>query len=145
MKKRRPRARASTGLYQDITKKYCKWIKRRKGEVQRQGACKQTGQGACKQTTDPCEGQHARSAASGPGANFLKVFSLFLPPFLITFWRCFLHFCILFRDLFLKIFFIIVPLFLISFFFGEPSRTPILLHESYAFRTCTFFEKLEFS
>ena len=35
MKKSRPRARASTGLYQDITKKYCKWIKRRKGEVQR--------------------------------------------------------------------------------------------------------------
>ena len=57
----------------------------------------------------------------------------------------FLLFLFIVSRLLFVYFFLICFTFLIFFFFGKPSRSTILLHDSCGFRTCTLFWKHDFS
>ena len=80
---------------------------------------------------------------------FESIFAWFFHDFYLhfgmIFGRLFIEFTFLFRAIFLEDVLIDFSLFLHSFFFGEPSPTRVLLNKYYGSRTCTFFEKHDFS
>ena len=97
------------------------------------------------------EGSSGRNPAEPLFFNlfFESIFGWFFHDFYLhfgmIFGRFFIEFTFLFRALFLEDFLIYFYFFLHSFFFGEPSPTRVLLGKYHGSRTCTFFEKLDFS
>ena len=77
--------------------------------------------------------------------RFLNGFFMLFTSILDDFWKVFRRIYLPFSSPIFGRFPYRISLFLHSFFFGEPSPTRVLLGNYYGSRTCTFFEKLEFS